>query len=284
MLAFDERFALSFATGIFAAVNPCGFVLLPTYLMYYLGLEGSKPGSQRARVQRALLVSAATSAGFISVYLVIGTITRLFTSYIQQNAKYASFVIGLALIVLGCFMLAGWKPRFATPQLAAGRERNQTFASMFSFGVAYAVASIGCTIGLLLANVFGTFSTNGYLSGVFSIVLYGLGMALVVTALTVTLAFASGGLLRFLRNGLKYMDRIAACFVIFTGLYLSWYWFSQISDRGTSKTRIDSWYDSLKNFMDSIETWKLGVVLGSVVGAAIVYVVASRRGNHKADA
>ena len=30
--------SLSFIRGLVAAVNPCGFILLPTYLMFFLGL------------------------------------------------------------------------------------------------------------------------------------------------------------------------------------------------------------------------------------------------------
>ena len=49
---------LSFLRGMVAAVNPCGFVLLPTYLMYFLGLEAARgrlaagvgaPGAARRR-------------------------------------------------------------------------------------------------------------------------------------------------------------------------------------------------------------------------------------------
>ena len=57
--------SLSFIRGLVAAVNPCGFILLPTYLMYFLGLQGGMPGTQRATLRRALLVSAAVSAGFL---------------------------------------------------------------------------------------------------------------------------------------------------------------------------------------------------------------------------
>ena len=39
MIALEGNFAYSFILGIMAAVNPCGFVLLPTYLVYYLGTE-----------------------------------------------------------------------------------------------------------------------------------------------------------------------------------------------------------------------------------------------------
>ncbi|MCU1365395.1 MAG: putative cytochrome c biosis protein, partial [Ilumatobacteraceae bacterium] len=139
--AIEGRFAYSLALGMFAAINPCGFVMLPAYLMYFLGLEGSKPGSQRASVVRALVVSAATSSGFIVVFLIVGAISRVFTTAVQDNAKYVSLVVGVAVMIVGCFMLAGWRPKFALPEIGAGRERSLTFASMFGFGVAYAVAS-----------------------------------------------------------------------------------------------------------------------------------------------
>ena len=45
--------SLSFIRGMVAAVNPCGFILLPTYLMYFLGMQGAMPGSQRATMRRA---------------------------------------------------------------------------------------------------------------------------------------------------------------------------------------------------------------------------------------
>lgn len=276
MIALEGRFAYSFLAGIFAAVNPCGFVLLPTYLMYFLGLEGSRPGTQRASIQRALTVSAATSAGFISVFVIVGTISRGFTTVIQDNAKYAALVIGIGLVILGCFMLAGWKPPFATPHFGAGKQRSQTIRSMFGFGVAYAVASIGCTIGILVSAIFSTFSSTGYASGVISLALYGAGMALLVTALTVTLAFASGGLLQVLRNGLKYMDRVAAGFIIVTGMYLTWYWYSNISDRGTASTKVDSWHDWLYNRLYELGVWKLAIILCAAVGAGVVYVLVGR--------
>ena len=286
MIALDGFFAYSFTLGIFAAVNPCGFVMLPAYLMYFLGLEGSKPGSQRASIQRALLVSAATSAGFISIFFVVGVISRLFTSVIEDNAKYAGFVIGIALVVLGCFMLAGWKPPFASPQIGAGRERKQTFASMFGFGITYAVASIGCTIGALITAVLGTFSTSGFASGVVAITLYGVGMALIVTALTVTLAFASGGLLKVLRSAMRYMDRVAALFIMATGFYLTWYWYSSIADRtGTDglTSRVEGWQFEIQNFLNRVGVWKLLVVFAIPVIVGVAYVLAGRRRHPQVD-
>ncbi len=101
-----------------AAVNPCGFVLLPTYLVYFLGLEAGRHDSQRASVRRALLVSASLTAGFVAVFVVVGGISTWFTSWIVEHAKYVTGVVGVALIVLGIAMLFGYELPFATPRIS----------------------------------------------------------------------------------------------------------------------------------------------------------------------
>ena len=273
MIALEGRFAYSFILGVLAAVNPCGFVLLPTYLMYFLGLEGSRPKrSQRATLRRALLVGAATSSGFIAVFLLVGSISRLFTNWIEQNAKYASLVIGIALVAMGLAMLRGWKPKITTPALSGGKDR--TVFSMFLFGIAYAVASIGCTIGFLTTVIFGSISTHGFISGMMSVVLYGLGMAMLVTALTVTLAFAQGGLLQVLRNGLQYIDRIAAVFMVLTGLYLSWYWYAAIAEKKTGSVvgNVENWQGDIATFLQRQGAWKLGIIFAVVISLAFMFI------------
>lgn len=294
LIALEGNFAYSFLLGMFAAVNPCGFVMLPAYLIYFLGLESQRTGvdRQRASIQRALVVSFATSSGFIVVFVAVGTVSRLVTRQVQDNAKYLSLVVGGGLIVLGVMMLRGWKPPLTTSGAGAGRERKRTFVGMFAFGAAYAVASIGCTIGFLVSAVFGSFAASGLVSGVASVALYGVGMALVVTALTMTLAVASGGLLRVLRNGLRYIDRAAGVFIILTGIYLTWYWYAAIRGSGSGANpvigTIESWQSELVTFMQLQGVWRLSSVLGTAVavGLAIVAVSHRRRTNctqHETD-
>ena len=264
--------SLSFIRGLVAAVNPCGFILLPTYLMYFLGISGGAPGSQRASIARALKVSLAVSAGFLSVFFVAGLVSYNFTQIINENSKYATGVIGVALVVLGAAMLFGYKPPFMTPQIDTG-HKDQTVRSMFVYGVAYAVASIGCTIGLFIATVFSTTSRDGVVTGVGNVVAYGAGMALLVSALTIALAFANTGLLKFLRSGLGYIDRIAAAFVVLSGLYLLWYfYFVDIKEQGDP---ITDWAAARQADATALlnDNWQtVGIVLASVVVAAVGYV------------
>jgi cytochrome c biogenesis protein CcdA len=278
MVAVEGNFAYSFVLGVLAAVNPCGFVLLPTYLMFFLGLEGSRPAdSQRTTLARALRVGLATSSGFVALFLVVGTISRLFTNAIERNAKYASIVIGIGLVVMGVAMLAGWKPRIITPHLATGKTR--TVGSMFLFGVAYAIASIGCTIGFLTSVILGSINVHGFASGLLSIVLYGVGMGAIVTALTVSFAFAKGGLLRIMRNGMRHLDRISAVLVLLTGFYLTWYWYAAIDERdyGSFVSRVERWQSDVATFLQRQGAWKLAFVFGATIAAAVAVVLLGTR-------
>lgn len=273
MVALEGNFAYSFILGVLAAVNPCGFVLLPTYLMFFLGLEGSRPNdSQRTSLSRALRVGLATSSGFVALFLVVGTISRLFTNAIERNAKYASIVIGVALVMMGVAMLAGWKPRIITPTISGGRTR--TFRSMFLFGIAYAIASIGCTIGFLTSVILGSINVHGFASGLLSIVLYGVGMGAIVTALTVSFAFAKGGLLRIMRDGMRHLDRVSAVLVLLTGLYLTWYWYAAIAGRdyGSLVSRVERWQSDIATFLQRQGAWKLAFIFGLVIAVATASV------------
>ena len=265
--------SLWFVAGMLAAVNPCGFVLLPTYLMYFMGIQGSDQQlAQRETLRKALKVSASLSLGFMAVFIVAAGLANYFTNWLTANAKYATGFFGVALLVLGAAMLFGFKLPFMNPQGLQGKK-DQTVKSMFVYGVAYAIASLGCTIGFFISAVFATSRNAGALTGLRNGIAYGAGMAVLVGGLTVALAFANTGLLKLLRHGLQYMDRIAAAFVLISGLYLLWYFY---------------WVDILEEG-DPITDWALarqaqattflndhwqtvGIVMALIVGGAIAYV------------
>lgn len=270
--------SLSFIRGMLAAVNPCGFILLPTYLLYFLGLSSSDAGVQRAPVARALVVSAAVSAGFLTVFLGVGAIAEFFTSWVVGNAKYLTAVIGAAFVVLGIAMLFGYRLPINTPKLDAG-GRDRTLWSMFVYGIAYAVASIGCTLPLFLSTLFGTADRSGYLAGLANVVAYGAGMALLITALTVTLAVANVGLLRVLRSGMQYVEMIAGALVLLSGLYLLWYFWRidiQESTDDSVTGLVERWQTEIGAFLN--DHWaSTALVLGLIVGAAITVTLVGHR-------
>jgi cytochrome c-type biogenesis protein len=273
--------SLSFLRGFVAAVNPCGFVLLPTYLMFFLGSDVSAAvgdlGSRRAGVRRALVVSAALTAGFMTVFVVVGLVTYHFTSWIQRNAKYATIVIAVGLVALGISMLRGYRLPIAAPRLDRG-GRSRGVGSMFVYGIAYAVASLGCTIGLFLPSLFSA-RDDGLVAATAQVAAYGAGMGLLVAALTVSLAVARTGLLGVLRASMHRVEQVAAGFVIISGLYLAYYFW--VVDIGGGSDPIVEAVDRIqRSVIDALQQrWQLtAVVLGALVLAAGVYSRRPARG------
>ena len=267
---------LSFLRGMIAAVNPCGFVLLPTYLVYFLGLEAARDDSSRASVRRALLVSASVTAGFMAVFVVVGGISTWFTSWVVEHAKYVTGLVGVVLVIVGIAMLFGYKVRFATPTLDVG-QRDLTVRSMFVYGIAYAVVSLSCTLVLFIPTMFATGRRDGLVAGVVNGGAFALGMGLLVTALTVTLAVANHAVLRVLRSSMAHVQTLAAAFVLLSGLYLVYYfWVVDVHEGSGGVTnaveRFQNWVSVSLN-----DNWRIvALVLGGVVVAAVVYVVRRR--------
>ncbi|MEY4601068.1 MAG: hypothetical protein RLZZ201_759 [Actinomycetota bacterium] len=276
MITFVEgSFTYSLLLGMLAAVNPCGFVLLPTYLVAYLSVSDDTDVATRLR--RSLVVGGSVSAGFLVVFLIVGAISRLFTNWIEINAKYVSLVVGLALIVMGVRMLSGWRPRIWVPALG-GESRRNGVVGMFAFGVVYAIASIGCTIGLLTTAILGSFTRDGLVSGVLSVVMYGFGMALFVTALTTTLAFAKTALVRGGRGVMSVVSYVSSGLVLITGIYLAWYWYVAIteqSDQGDILRTLGNWQTTIVNRISDIGALPVAVACGIVV--ALAWFAARRR-------
>ena len=197
------RSPAAFAAGMVATVNPCGFAMLPAYLGYFLGIDRARTRRAGASVSRALLVGTVVSAGFLLVFAIagpgvvdLGRRRRVLAVADDRHRARSCSVMGIAFV-------AGWEPALALPRLDKG-GRTRGLWSMFVFGISYAIASLSCTIGPFTAVVATTFSRASVASGVATFVAYGVGMALLLMVLTVSLALARQGVLVKLRRAMPY--------------------------------------------------------------------------------
>ena len=216
------EFAWPFGLGIFAAFNPCGFAMLPAYLSYFLGIE-SKENDQRrlTTVARGLVVGLVMTMGFIAVF---GTFGILFATAINQGdvQDYVSYVIvaiGVLLIPLGISMLLGRELNLRLPKMNKGTG-SRNLGSVFMFGVSYAVVSLSCTVGIFISGVSSSFSSDGVARGTGNFLAYGIGMGVVITFLTMSLALAKSNIAANMRRLLPYIGRISGVLLILAGIYM----------------------------------------------------------------
>ncbi|HYB37011.1 MAG TPA: cytochrome c biogenesis CcdA family protein [Mycobacterium sp.] len=222
---------LAFAAGLVAALNPCGFAMLPAYLVLVVRGEGTdghraETGglSGLASVGRALAATVGMALGFLTVFGVFGALTISAATTVQRYLPYATVLIGVVLIALGVWLLSGRELMLLTPKLP-GRHWTPTvrLGSMYGYGLSYAIASLSCTIGPFLA-VTGAGFRGGSLLGSISIYLaYVAGLALVVGVLAVAAASASSALTDHLRRILPFVNRISGALLVLVGLYVGYF-------------------------------------------------------------
>lgn len=272
--------AYAFTLGLVAAVNPCGFPMLPAYLTFFIGTDG--PDEQRGRrVVRALVASASVSVGFLAVFAGLGVPINAGVTSIYRVVPWLSIVIGVVLVGLGVATLLGRKPTMPVPRFARG-GRERTVGSMALFGVSYAVASLGCTLPLFLNLVAGTARRENLVSGLLAFVAYGLGMALVLTVLALALALSRASLVRRMRTVLPYVDRLSGVLLVLVGAYLVYYWAFNLAQDPTDPVG-SSPISFVEEWSTSATTWlseggvDLGLVLAVPVVVAIGWVLLRRR-------
>lgn len=274
---FDAPLALAFTTGMIATVNPCGFAMLPAYLGYFLGIDRGDDADSGASITRALLVGTVVSAGFLLLFAIAGALVSWTSVAVKELTPWLTVAIGVALFGMGLAFLAGWEPALALPRLDKG-GRTRGMWSMFVFGISYAVASLSCTIGPFISVVATTFSRESVASGIATFVAYGLGMALLLMVLTVSLALARQGVLVKLRSAMPYFTRIAGAIMVVAGAYLAWYGVYEIrlvQQGQQDATRgpvgfVTRWSSEISGWIGDLDPLSLALVLGLVVCAGLL--------------
>lgn len=249
---FNGNFAWALTAGMAATINPCGFALLPAYLSAFVGLDDDE--RRGSAVLRALSVTAVLTAGFVTVFGLFGAVLSQVFEGIEQHLPWATIVIGFGLIGLGIYLLTGRQLVLNIPKLNRGGS-DGTLLSMYLFGVSYAIASLSCTIGVFLAVTSSTFNNGGYVSGVMVFVVYGLGMGVVVGALTLAVALAKDGVVRRFRALLPKMNMIAGVLLLLSGAYVAYYgWYEVRLFNGTVRE------DPIVDTASEIQRWLLQYV------------------------
>jgi cytochrome c biogenesis protein CcdA len=273
-----------------AAINPCGFAMLPAYLSFFVGAESDRTDLDRGpAVRRAILVSLAVTAGFVVTFTAIGLIVVTAGGAILRRTPWITIVIGLVLVALGIALLAGFRLYLRLPTFERG-GRTRGFGSMALFGVSYAVASLGCTMPTFLAAASGVLRANDVAGGLPLFVAYALGMGLVITGLSVAVALARHSLVRQLRRALPYVQRIAGGLLVLAGGYVAYYgWYElRVYDGDLSR---DPVVDGVTAVFDRLRSWaidfgglRLATVFLLVIAAGIAIAVAARRSPERTSA
>lgn len=222
--------AYAFGAGMVASVNPCGFMMLPSFAAFSLGRGPyGNPGVLElpllGRGLRALLMAGLVTLGFVVVFGAVGVVLSAGGRGLLQFFPWTSLVVGSGLILLGLWLFLPGRHLVLPVATRLAVPEREGLGGMLAFGIAYGVASLGCTLPIFLVVVATALATEGFLFSVLQFLNYALGMGLIVAIVAVSAAYFQGAFLRSFRRLMPYVEKVGALFIVGAGTYLLYYWF-----------------------------------------------------------
>ncbi|MDF1512629.1 MAG: cytochrome c biogenesis protein CcdA [Anaerolineae bacterium] len=217
----------AFAAGMVASVNPCGVMMLPTYILYHVGNTERKDDVQTkvvGRLFKGVLTSLAVTGGFVVVFGVVGGIITLGGQWLRSVFPYAGLLIGIVMLAVGVWMMLSHR---TFGFMAAGRLRlnpKHSLGNMMSFGVVYAVGSLSCTLPIFLVVVGSAIASGDPAVSIGQFLGYALGMGSVIFLVTQAAVLFQFTLTRWLHKFSALVHRFNALFMVGAGGYLIVYW------------------------------------------------------------
>jgi len=223
-------FGYAYAAGMVAAVNPCGVLLLPSLVAYYLAGEHAAGAPWWERSGSAFLLGVMATLGFVALFAAVGLVFALSGRALGAYFPVGGTIVGVALAALGLWLAVTGRSFGLTSATRAmgGVRLGASLRSLFAFGVAYGIASLACTLPVFLVVVGTALSAEGLLQGAGQFVVYALGMGTVLTAVVVGAAFFQAAVTRVLRGIVPYLHRLSASLLLGAGIFLIQYWWKAI--------------------------------------------------------
>jgi cytochrome c-type biogenesis protein len=219
-------FGYAYAAGMVAAVNPCGVLLLPSLVAYYLAGAHAADAPWWERSSGAFLLGAIATLGFVTLFAAVGLVFTVGGRALGAYFPIGGIIIGVVLAALGLWLAVTGRPfGLASATRAMGGVRlGSSPRSLFAFGVAYGIASLACTLPVFLVVVGTALSAEGLLQGAGQFVVYALGMGTVLTAVVVGAALFQTAVTSLLRGVVPYLHRLSASLLLGAGIFLIYYW------------------------------------------------------------
>ncbi|MGD8566388.1 MAG: cytochrome c biogenesis protein CcdA [Candidatus Bathyarchaeota archaeon] len=200
--------------GVFALLSPCGYPMLPGYISYYLGSKLS--------VEKALRGGVTCALGLLTVYSIIGIIVSAIGGVISPYIPFLELVAGVAIIVMGVFMII--EIRFLTFFERLRAPINKGLIGLFLYGIVYGLATLGCSAPIFFSIVLYAIVSGGALFGFVTFFFYAVGMSFPILLTTILVAKAKQLMLNKIMDITPLLQKISGLILVGIGIYLIYYY------------------------------------------------------------
>ncbi|MBI4167711.1 MAG: hypothetical protein HY515_02025, partial [Candidatus Aenigmarchaeota archaeon] len=166
-----------------------------------------------------LTIGIIATLGFITVFALTGLGIAFISRSIIELIPWINFFLGLLLIAIGGYLLAGRTISINT-HIGKVNPGETNSLSFYKYGVIYAVASFGCVLPIFISVVVSGLASGSLTGGIGVFLAYSIGMGLVMTIVSIALATSKNALVNKIKKFAPHINRINAFILIARGIYL----------------------------------------------------------------
>jgi cytochrome c biogenesis protein CcdA len=264
----------AFGAGLLATVNPCGFVMLPAFLSLQVTPDGAEARSLAGRWAQGLSVGVVLSSTFSAVLVTAGVTLALGLRSLIDVIPWLVVIVGGALVIAGIAVLRGHHTgvRISGAFSAVDRAHSPR-AKVAAFGAGYALASLSCTLAVVL-SVAGQATAGNALQFAAVFAAFAAGASSALLALSISVAVANGVVARVMKRLGPAMNTISGTMLVLSGLYLIVFWAPKVLGTGEGQhaplsAQLDRASSTVANFAAAHQT-HFAIVLAAIAAAALV--------------
>jgi cytochrome c biogenesis protein CcdA len=191
--------------GFITLLSPCGYILLPSYVMYFLGGEVTLRGALRGGLTTVL--------GIFTVLGAAGLAASLASQWLQSVVPYLTLIAGLIMILWGLSKVLEDK----IGALNFG-------SSLGGLGVVYAFTAAGCTFPIFFSVILYASLVPG-IGTLVTMTTYAIGVALPVMVTSIFAAKFNQVATERIANLAPKIQRASGYILLAAGSYLIYYYY-----------------------------------------------------------
>lgn len=214
--------SVALVAGALAAFNPCGMPLLWAFLADTVA-RGATRLTMPRRVLAALRAGVLVAAGFTVVFATVGLPVSLGVAAASDAVPWVGVGFGVTLLLVGLVELGGTHVELPARvrRLLGVRTRTDT---PILFGLGYGIASLGCTLPVVLAVVGAGSAEVRPTATLMVFATWGAGLAVVVVTLALAATLIGRTAKRPAMRVQPHLRRLTAAVLVIAGGYLTYYW------------------------------------------------------------
>ncbi len=231
---------VAFIMGVLAFFSPCAFPLLPGYMSYVLARREESSKGKGPSIGRSVLGGVLAALGTLAIFSLAGLLIGAAGSAVVSYIPYLTPVIAIIIAVMGALMLLDmtrWTNKITgalvpvTSRVQSGLDRASSKVSggkssnfgLFLYGAGYGVAAMGCHAAVFVAIMIAGFVAGGFASALLVFVMFGLGMGIMMVAITVLVGMAKGMVIKRMQGAMPLITKFSGLVLLIAGVYLAWY-------------------------------------------------------------